>query len=96
MPKLLNSLVSAKWQKIFHLYTKTFSKFDGMIYLRENLKELRLSHRLTQNKIASTLNKKVKAYSAWEYGNGAPSLDELIRIAQYYGIAIHRLCFKKV
>ena len=48
----------------------------------QRLKELRIEHGMTQQKLASLLNIKQQSYIRYEYGTGEPSLDTLIKLAE--------------
>ena len=52
--------------------------------LTERLKELREAHQLSQTQIAIELGTKQSTYSNWENGTRNPSLEMLVKIADYY------------
>jgi transcriptional regulator with XRE-family HTH domain len=53
----------------------------------ERLKELRVSSCYTQQQIAEKLNIKQQSYSRYEYGNGEPSLETLVKIAKIFDVS---------
>ena len=52
----------------------------------QRLKELRIEHGMTQQKLANLLNIKQQSYIRYEYGTGEPSLDTLINLAQIFDV----------
>lgn len=52
----------------------------------ENLKHLRKSRNLTQTDFGSKVGLSKAVVSKYENGIGYPSLDVLVRIAQYFGV----------
>lgn len=54
--------------------------------LGNRIKELRKQHGLTQNEFAEALNISFQAVSNWERGVTPPDLENVIRIAEYFGI----------
>lgn len=52
--------------------------------LPETLKELREERRMKQAQIAIILGVKQNTYSNWENGTRNPSLEMLVKIADYY------------
>ncbi len=51
------------------------------------LKELRLEHGLTQQKIAELLGLRQQSYARYECGSGEPSLRTLVEIAKLFGVS---------
>ena len=50
------------------------------------IKELRTAHGLTQVELATKLSVSKQAVSNWENNNIQPSIDMLIKIADYFGV----------
>lgn len=59
--------------------------------LSDRLKDLRMSHNLTQSQLAKRLFIGQTAVSAWEKGRSAPPTDKLQAIADLYGISMAEL-----
>lgn len=59
--------------------------------LGENLKQLRLEQKLTQQQLAMLLNLSLKTLSHWETGYTEPSLDQLIALADYFHVSTDEL-----
>lgn len=55
------------------------------------LKELRKKNKKSQTQLAEELNLTQRAYSHYETGTREPSIDTLIRIADYYKISLDTL-----
>lgn len=55
--------------------------------LSVRIKELRTSHNLTQVEFAKALAVSKQAVSNWENNNIQPSVDMLIKIADYFGVS---------
>lgn len=55
--------------------------------LNIRIKELRLSHGLTQVEFAKRLSVSKQAVSNWENNNIQPSIDVLIKIADFFGVS---------
>ncbi len=55
--------------------------------LSARIKELRTSHGLTQVEFAKALSVSKQAVSNWENNNIQPSIDMLIKIADYFGVS---------
>ena len=58
----------------------------------ENLKNLRKAKNLTQTDLAEKLFTSPQTISRWESGDGDPSLDLLISLADILDVDIHSLC----
>lgn len=54
--------------------------------LNIKIKELRTAHGLTQVEFAKKLSVSKQAVSNWENNNIQPSIDMLIKIADYFGV----------
>ncbi|MDP4210451.1 MAG: LexA family transcriptional regulator [Bacteroidota bacterium] len=61
------------------------------IYLAENLSLLRKRRKRTQDDVAFTVNIKRSTYTGIEVGNSKPSIEVLIALSNYFGIAIDTL-----
>ncbi len=59
--------------------------------LGNNLKELRVEHKLTQKELAEKLSITVSTLSHWECNYQEPSVKDLIAIANFYGITVDEL-----
>lgn len=55
--------------------------------LSRRIKELRTSRNLTQVELAKALNVSKQSVSNWENDNIQPSIDMLIRIAEYFSVS---------
>ena len=55
--------------------------------LNIRIKELRVSHSLTQVELAEKLSVSKQAVSNWENNNIQPSIDMLLKIADYFGVS---------
>lgn len=60
----------------------------------DNLRELRLQHKLTQAKLAQTLHLSRTAISNYEQGKMQPSIETLIKISEIFNISIDNLLKK--
>jgi transcriptional regulator with XRE-family HTH domain len=61
----------------------------------QNLIELRKSRNLTQLQLAEKLNYSDKAISKWEVGAVMPDVETLSYIAEFFGITVNDLIYKK-
>lgn len=61
-----------------------------MVKLR--LKELRENEKLTQKDLAKNFNVTQQSYARWEANINEPKLDDLIAIADFYGVSLDYLC----
>lgn len=52
------------------------------------LKTLREQRNLTQTELAKTLGISQRAYAHYEKGENEPSIETLIRLAEYYGVPV--------
>ena len=55
------------------------------------LKQLRLEHQLTQEKLAEALCVTSRSVSRWENGVNLPDLPTLIQLADFYGVELREL-----
>ena len=55
--------------------------------LNIRIKELRISHGLTQVELAKALSVSKQAVSNWENNNIQPSIDMLMKISDYFGVS---------
>lgn len=58
-----------------------------MKILNENIRELRISNGLSQVELAKTLNVSKQCVSNWENDNVLPSIDMLVKIADFFGVS---------
>lgn len=56
--------------------------------LKENLKTLRRKFAVTQEELALQVNKNKTTIGNWETGLAEPSIDNLLILAQYYGVSV--------
>ena len=61
----------------------------------QNLIELRKTQNLTQLQLAEKLNYSDKAISKWEVGAVMPDVETLTHIAEYFGITVNDIIYKK-
>ncbi len=61
----------------------------------ENLKELRKEKEIGQETLALELSVSVKTVSHWETGYTQPSIEQLIKIADYFGVSTDELLGRK-
>lgn len=59
--------------------------------INERIKQLRVDNNLLQKEIAKILNVPKNTYGAWERGNNEPSVDIIIKLADFYQISIDYL-----
>ena len=57
----------------------------------QRLKELRKEKNLLQKDVASAVNHSITCISDWERGKREPSIDDLIRLADFFGVSIDYL-----
>ena len=55
------------------------------------LKELRLERGLSQKDVADALACSITVYSRYETGSREPSIDVLVRLADFYGVTLDEL-----
>ena len=58
-----------------------------MLALNENIKNLRISHGLSQVEFAKNLCVTKQCVSNWENDNVVPSIDMLCKIADFFGVS---------
>lgn len=61
----------------------------------QNLIKLRKSKNLTQLQLAEKLNYSDKAISKWEVGSVLPDVETLSHIAEFFGLTVNDLIYKK-
>ena len=66
-----------------------------MSVFAERLKELRKEKRLTQQKVADSLNISQPNYRRWESGERRPSVETLLMLADYFDVSIDYLVGRK-
>lgn len=59
--------------------------------LKENLKSLRLKHKLTQDNLATLLYVSRTTVTGWEKGKRIPDIFVLCKIADIYGVSLDYL-----
>lgn len=59
------------------------------------LKELRKANRYNQQKVAEILNTSQAVYSRYESGEREPSVDQLIKLADFYNVTLDELVGRK-
>ena len=58
----------------------------------EAIRELRLDRNLTQQNVADYLGISQRAYSDYELGTRRISVEQLLKLSQYYGVSMDDLC----
>lgn len=58
---------------------------------KEKLKELRQEKRVSQNEVAEALGVAVSTYANWEQGRTEPSIYDIYRLIEIYGIEANEL-----
>ena len=61
----------------------------------QNLCKLRKARNLTQLQLAEKLNYSDKAISKWEVGSVIPDVETLTHIAEFFGLTVNDLIYKK-
>lgn len=59
--------------------------------IAQNLSELRKSRSLTQQELAEQIGYSDKSISKWELGKAIPSVDILLKFADFYGVTLNDL-----
>lgn len=67
---------------------------DVNLTIAKNLTVLRKKSGLTQIQVAEKLNYSDKSVSKWEKGDCVPSIDVLVRIADFYGVKIQDIVYE--
>lgn len=62
---------------------------------KDNLKALRTTAGIWQKQLADALNTSPKTISHWETGYSEPSVEQLIRLADYFDISLDELTGRK-
>lgn len=62
---------------------------------KDNLKALRTTADIGQKQLADALNTSPKTISHWETGYSEPSVEQLIRLADYFDISLDELTGRK-
>lgn len=62
---------------------------------KDNLKVLRTTAGIGQKQLADALNTSPKTISHWETGYSEPSVEQLIRLADYFDISLDELTGRK-
>ena len=75
-------LILKKWSKRKWLFISTFA---------ENLKKIRKSKKVSQRVVAQQLGYGYTAVANYESGRNEPSIDDLIKIADYFGVSMDLL-----
>ena len=63
----------------------------GQVSVKLRLRELRKSRKLTQAMVADGVNCSVAAYSRYENGSRQPSLDMVMKLADFFGVSLDYL-----
>ena len=58
---------------------------------KNNLKQLRVDNKLTQQQLALALNTTVKTISHWETGYTEPSIRQILDLATYFNVCLEDL-----
>lgn len=58
----------------------------------ENLKAMRKEEKLSQSEIADAVGTTQKSVSKWENKKTEPSIDDLWKLADFFGVTIDLLC----
>ena len=64
---------------------------ESMETLGERLKKLRMERGLTQEQLAGQLHVTRQAVAKWESDNGTPDVDNLVRLADAFGVTLDTL-----
>ena len=64
---------------------------EGQVSLKLRLRELRKSRRLTQAQVAAGINCSAATYSRYENGSRQPSMDTLLKLAEFFGVSMDYL-----
>lgn len=67
-----------------------------MINYGESLKYQREIHGLSQNQLAKLTKISQQSISYWETNTGLPSIDLLVKLADFYGITLDELIGRKI
>ena len=59
-----------------------------MAFLGENLKKIRQEHKLTQVELANMLGISQKSYSHWETQKTEPTLENVVKLADFFGVSL--------
>ena len=57
----------------------------------ENLKRLRKEGKITQRQLAVALHTTVKTISHWETGYTEPSINQILELADFFGVSLEEL-----
>lgn len=63
--------------------------------INKNLKTIRITHNFTQRQIADFLGVAEMSYSRYEQAQRKPSIDVLIKLADFYNISLDALVGRK-
>ena len=58
---------------------------EVQIDIAQRLRNVRLQHRFTQERIAENIGIKKSTYAAYEEGRAKPSLDTFLKLSEFYG-----------
>lgn len=61
-----------------------------------NLRYLRLKKMLGQQQVAESLNVKVNVISSYETGRASPPLDNLLKLAELYGVTLNDIVYDRL
>ncbi len=57
----------------------------------ENLRKIRVAHKLTQNEVAESLGLERSTYTCYEIGKTEPSIKSLLKMAKMYNVSVSQL-----
>lgn len=65
--------------------------YDYRMYLRENLRHLRLACGYTQQAVADALGVERSTYAYYEVGKSQPSVETLAKLSRMFGVTLDQL-----
>ena len=63
--------------------------------MKERLKQLRKTKKLSQQKVAKAIGITTSAYGNYEQGKRKPRLEILVKLSEFYGVSIDYLIYGK-
>ena len=64
---------------------------NALYHLADNLKQLRAQNGYTQQYVASQIGISCQSYQAYEWGVTVPTLQNFIKLAQFYDVSLDEL-----